>query len=35
MRDRYDVAVIGAGMLGASAAYRLACAGQRVLLIEA
>lgn len=31
----YDVAVIGAGMLGASAAYRLACAGRRVLIVEA
>ena len=31
----YDVAVIGAGMLGASAAYRLSQSGQRVALIEA
>src|SRR5215216_4987057 len=35
MSDRYDVAVIGAGMLGAAAAYRLACAGRRVILVEA
>jgi glycine/D-amino acid oxidase-like deaminating enzyme len=31
----YDVAVIGAGMLGAASAYRLAQSGQRVALIEA
>jgi len=30
-----DVAVIGAGAIGASSAYRLAAAGQRVVLIEA
>ena len=35
MSERYDVAVIGAGMLGASAAYRLACAGRRVVVVEA
>jgi len=35
VEERYDVAVVGAGMLGAAAAYRLACAGRRVLLIEA
>jgi glycine/D-amino acid oxidase-like deaminating enzyme len=35
MNERYEVVVIGAGMLGASAAYRLACAGRRVVLIEA
>src|SRR5215203_4971129 len=35
MDDRYDVAVIGAGILGGSAAYWLACSGRRVLLIEA
>lgn len=32
---RFDVAVIGAGMLGASATYRLASAGRRVALVEA
>lgn len=31
----YDAIVVGAGMLGSAAAYRLACAGQRVLLIDA
>ncbi|MGD9895209.1 MAG: NAD(P)/FAD-dependent oxidoreductase [Dehalococcoidia bacterium] len=35
MNDAYDVIVIGAGMVGAAAAYRLADAGWRVLLIEA
>src|SRR5437588_3307053 len=30
----YDVAVIGAGPGGSTAAYRLACAGVRVLLID-
>lgn len=35
MNDAYDVIVVGAGMVGAAAAYRLACAGRRVLLIEA
>ena len=35
MDQTYDVAVIGAGILGAAAAYRLACAGRRVLVIEA
>lgn len=32
---RYDVAVIGAGILGASAAYYLAAAGSRVVVLEA
>jgi glycine/D-amino acid oxidase-like deaminating enzyme len=32
---RYDAAVIGAGMLGAATAYRLACSGLRVAIIEA
>ena len=30
-----DVAIIGAGIAGASLAWRLAVAGQRVLLLEA
>ena len=34
MNQGYDVAVIGAGMLGAAAAYRLA-AGHRVVVLEA
>lgn len=33
--DRYDVAVIGAGPVGAAAALELAAAGSRVLLLEA
>ncbi len=35
MSNTYDVAVIGAGMLGAAAAYRLACTGRRVVVLEA
>ena len=35
MNAEYDVIVVGAGMVGSAAAYRLACAGRRVLLIEA
>jgi D-arginine dehydrogenase len=31
---RYDVAILGAGILGASAAWRLAQAGARVVLLE-
>lgn len=34
MRDRFDVAVIGAGVTGIATARRLALAGQRVLLLE-
>src|SRR5438445_84896 len=32
--SRYDVAVIGAGPAGSTAAYRLAAAGARVLLLD-
>ena len=35
MGVRYDAAVIGAGMLGAATAYRLACRGLRVAVLEA
>lgn len=35
MTQDFDVAVVGAGMLGASAAYRLTLAGLRVLVLEA
>lgn len=35
MEQTYDVVVIGAGMVGSAAAYRLSCAGRRVLLIDA
>jgi glycine/D-amino acid oxidase-like deaminating enzyme len=35
MNEHYDVAVVGAGMLGAAAAYQLACTGMRVALLEA
>jgi glycine/D-amino acid oxidase-like deaminating enzyme len=35
MNEQYDVAVVGAGMLGAAAAYRLACAGLRVAILDA
>ncbi|MBI4609540.1 MAG: FAD-binding oxidoreductase [Candidatus Rokubacteria bacterium] len=35
MTRPYDVAVIGTGMLGAPAAYRLARAGRRVIALEA
>jgi flavin-dependent dehydrogenase len=34
MSDRYDIAVVGAGPAGSSAAIRLALAGKRVVLIE-
>lgn len=34
MRDEFDVVVIGAGIAGASTAWRLAQAGQRVALVE-
>jgi geranylgeranyl reductase family protein len=32
--ERYDVAVVGAGPAGSVTAYRLACAGARVLLLD-
>lgn len=35
MSRRYDVAVVGAGILGAAAAYSLTRAGRRVLVLEA
>jgi flavin-dependent dehydrogenase len=34
MSDTYDIAIVGAGPAGSSAAIRLATAGQRVVLIE-
>jgi flavin-dependent dehydrogenase len=34
MSDRYDIAIVGAGPAGSSAAIRLATAGKRVLLVE-
>src|SRR5215470_14954385 len=35
MKNDFDVIIIGAGVAGAMAAYRLAQAGARVLLLEA
>lgn len=34
MKDSYDIAIVGAGPAGSSAAIRLAVAGKRVVLIE-
>ncbi|HTH50799.1 MAG TPA: NAD(P)/FAD-dependent oxidoreductase, partial [Pyrinomonadaceae bacterium] len=34
MNDRFDIAIVGAGPAGSSAAIRLAAAGKRVVLIE-
>ncbi|MBC7773338.1 MAG: FAD-dependent oxidoreductase [Pyrinomonadaceae bacterium] len=33
-QERYDVIVVGAGIIGASCAYSLAMAGQRVLVVD-
>ncbi|MGD8491895.1 MAG: FAD-dependent oxidoreductase, partial [Anaerolineae bacterium] len=35
MSDRYDVVVIGGGMLGLSTAYHLARRGAHILLLQA
>ncbi len=34
MSDHYDVAVVGAGLIGCAAAHYLACAGRRVVVLD-
>jgi flavin-dependent dehydrogenase len=34
VQDKYDIAIVGAGPAGSSAAIRLATSGQSVLLID-